>query len=43
MSYDVMEMHPLDEDADVEKALCGADTSDDLRGAPERPVPPAVA
>lgn len=31
MRHEVMEMHLFDEDADEEKALCGADTSHDLR------------
>lgn len=31
MRYEVMEMHLSDTEADEEKALCGGDTSDNLR------------
>ena len=34
MSYDGVDMHLFDEDVDEQNALCGADTSDDLRGVP---------
>ena len=34
MSHDVIDMHLFDEDADEEKALCGADTSKELMGVP---------
>ena len=34
MRYKAMEMHLFNEDADEEKALCGADTADGLIGVP---------
>ena len=34
MSHDVIDMHLFDEDADEEKALCGAETSYNVMGVP---------